>query len=80
MDSVVIRTLAGLAVVGALATTRALWPWGLATLAWVVYTVFYGTTYVVEPVNRSTHPKLYWFVTAVWAVTALLMVVEDFPR
>ncbi len=33
-----------------------------------------------ELANRSTHPRLYWFVTAVWAVTALLMVVEDFPR
>lgn len=79
MDGVVIRSLLGLVAFGVLASTRSLWPWGLATLVWVAYTIYYGATYVIEPVKRATHPRLYWFVTVTWAAVAIAMVLEDSP-
>lgn len=77
MDGVVTRTVGGMMLIVALAGTTALWPWGICTLLWVAYTIWFGTTYIVEPVERAKHPRLYWVVIIFWTLSGLAMVAVD---
>lgn len=80
MDGVVIRTCLGLTALAALAGTAAAWPWGVATLLWVGYTIYYGTTYVVEPIEREKYPRLYWMVTIIWTSVSIGLIAWDGRR
>ena len=56
------------------------WVWGLMFLYWAVLSVVVGQVFVVQTVRRDESPYLFWSVSAMWAILAILVIVTDlFP-
>ncbi|MXX32352.1 MAG: hypothetical protein F4Z51_09045 [Chloroflexi bacterium] len=52
--------------------------WGWLFLVWALLAVVNGATFVLEPIYRSEHPRLFWFVTLFWFVLSLVVIANDF--
>lgn len=48
------------------------WVWGVLFLFWVIPDLRSGTTYFIEPVERSSHPLEYWAIVSSWIIMSLL--------
>ncbi|MEW7290243.1 hypothetical protein [Aquimarina sp. 2304DJ70-9] len=47
------------------------WAWGILFLLWVIPDLVSGTTYFIEPIDRTTNPFLYWVIIISWILMAL---------
>ena len=57
------------------------WVWGCLFLYWAWPALRYGQVYLVEPIERSGNPTLFWIITAMWAGFGLWAIVADLsPR
>ena len=48
------------------------WAWGILFLLWVIPDLISGVTYFMEPVEKESHPVLYWIVICSWVLMGLL--------
>lgn len=48
------------------------WVWGILFLLWVIPDLRSGTTYFLEPVQRSSNPLEYWAIVGSWIIMSLL--------
>lgn len=56
------------------------WVWGLLYLYWAVQSVGVGEAFLVQTVRRDGNPVLFWSVSAMWFILAVLVIVTDlFP-
>ena len=56
------------------------WVWGLLYLYWAVQSVGVGEAFLVQTVRRDGNPVLFWSVSVMWFILAVLVVVTDlFP-
>ena len=44
---------------------------GIALLAWDIYEIYIGSTWIHRKVTRAKEPALYWVLIAIWTVLAL---------
>ena len=44
---------------------------GIALLAWDIYEIYTGSTWIHRKVTRAKEPALYWVLIAIWTVLAL---------
>lgn len=56
------------------------WAWGALFLVWLIPDLRSGTTYFVEPVERSSHPLLYWLIMLSWLWISLFLIIGFFFR
>ena len=54
------------------------WIWGILFLFWVIPDIFSGVTYFIEPIERSSHPVLYWIIIVSWILMSLYSLSELF--
>jgi len=52
--------------------------WGWLFLVWALLAVASGATFVLQPIYRNEHPRLFWFVTVFWFVLSLVVIASDF--
>ena len=49
-------------------------PWsywlGFALVAWLIYDLIRGSSYIWRPYKRSEEPGMYWFTILIWALVA----------
>lgn len=50
------------------------WIWGVLFLFWVIPDIFTKVTYFIEPIERITHPILYWFIILSWLWMSVYMI------
>ncbi|MEM0895759.1 MAG: VOC family protein [Verrucomicrobiota bacterium] len=62
------RTMIGIVVVALAVLFEMDWIWGVLFLYWIIPDLFSGTTYFIEPLQRSRNPWLYWTVVVTWLV------------
>lgn len=56
------------------------WAWGMLYLYWGVMSLVDGQVYLVQTVRREENPYLFWSVTAMWLILAIVVIVIDlFP-
>lgn len=56
------------------------WVWGLLFLYWSVVSIGAGQVFLVQTVRRDENPYLFWSVSALWLVLAILVIGTDlFP-
>ncbi len=56
------------------------WVWGMLYLYWGVMSLVDGQVYLVQTVRREENPYLFWSVTAMWLILAVVVIVIDlFP-
>lgn len=56
------------------------WVWGMLYLYWGVMSLVDGQVYLVQTVRREENPYLFWSVTAMWLILAIVVIVIDlFP-
>lgn len=72
------RTVIGLILLYVAVLLDWQWVWGILFLVWVVPDIFSGITYFIEPVERKTHPFLYWFIIASWLWMSIYMIASSF--
>lgn len=53
------------------------WVWGVLFVYWAVPAVLSGEAILVEPIARSSHPILFWMITAMWLGFGALTIVAD---
>lgn len=61
-----IKTLLALVIISTAIVTNTMWVWGVLFLLWLIPDLKSGSTYLVEPVTRSTNPILYWLTMLFW--------------
>jgi len=47
---------------------------GLGLLLWIVYDLYNGVTWTYKPIYRAYQPILYWIVTLIWLIVAVLTI------
>ncbi|MDE0132155.1 MAG: hypothetical protein OXQ32_07845 [bacterium] len=56
------------------------WVWGVLYLYWGVQSLGAGEAFLVQTVRRDGNPVLFWSVSAMWLILAVLVIVTDlFP-
>jgi len=50
------------------------WVWGVLFLMWVIPDIFTGITYFIEPVEKTSHPFLYWIIIGSWLWMSVYMI------
>lgn len=56
------------------------WVWGLMFLYWAILSLVVGEVFLVQAVRRGENPYLFWSVSAMWLILAVLVIVTDlFP-
>ena len=56
------------------------WVWGLLYLYWAVQSVGVGEAFLVQTVRRDRNPVLFWSVSAMWLILAVVVIATDlFP-
>ena len=53
------------------------WIWGCLFLYWALPGLRNGQAYLIEPVDRTRNPVLFWIITAMWAGFGLLTIITD---
>ena len=53
------------------------WVWGALFVYWAVPAALSGEVFLVEPIERSTHPILFWIITAMWLGFGVWTIVAD---
>jgi len=70
------RSLLGLILLYSIVLFEQSWAWGLLFLIWMIPDLKAGRTYFLEPVERRSHPFLYWAIMITWAILSLWMLGE----
>ncbi|EEE37184.1 hypothetical protein RKLH11_1020 [Rhodobacteraceae bacterium KLH11] len=52
--------------------------WGLLFVFWAVLAIRSGRAFLIEPLDRSEHPILFWLLTVLWISLGLLYILADF--
>ena len=42
------------------------WVWGVLFIYWAISGPLYGEAFVVEPIQRTANPVMFWLITAMW--------------
>ena len=53
------------------------WVWGLLFIMWTLPALYSGQTHLVEPINRSENPVLFWLIIATWIGLSVYMIAYD---
>ena len=53
------------------------WAWGVLFLYWSVAGIVMGQVFLVETIERARNPVLFWVVSLMWFVLAILAMVQD---
>ena len=53
------------------------WIWGCLFFYWAIPGLRGGQAYLIEPVERSRNPALFWIITAMWAGFGVWTIVAD---
>lgn len=70
------RSLLGLILLYGIVLFEQSWAWGLLFLIWMIPDLKAGRTYFLEPIERRSHPFLYWAIMFTWGILSLWMLVE----
>lgn len=54
-----------------------LWPWGLLFLAITIPTIRAGETELIDRVERTKNPVLFWLIVATWLVVSIWLIAAD---
>ena len=54
------------------------WLWGVLFLFWSVPSLMTGSTYLLESVERTKNPFLFWIVVLTWIGLSLYILAEAF--
>ena len=56
------------------------WVWGVMFLYWAILSLVVGEVFLVQTVRRGENPYLFWSVSAMWLILAILVIVTElFP-
>jgi hypothetical protein len=47
------------------------WIWGILFSIWVIESLNSKSTYLIEPIEKSEHPLLYWVMITTWVALAI---------
>lgn len=53
------------------------WVWGVLYLFWAVQSMGAGEAFLVQTVRRDGNPVMFWSVSAMWFILAVLVIVTD---
>ena len=73
-----IRSVLGLSLLYLAILLNWQWVWGIIFLIWVIPDIFSGITYFMEPIERKTHPILYWLIITSWIWMSVYMIALPF--
>ena len=51
--------------------------WGLLFIFWGITSTLSGEVFLIEPVNRRSHPVLFWLISAMWIGFGVLYGLAD---
>ena len=76
-----IRTIVGLVLLYVAILLNWQWVWGVLFLLWALPDLFSGVTYFMEPVEKKSHPLLYWSIVLSWIWMSIYMILMSiFPQ
>ncbi len=78
MKNTKFRTIIGLALLYTAVLFNIEWIWAILFLFWVIPDLFSGTTYFIEPVEKKSHPFLYWIIISSWIWMSIYMLASPF--
>ncbi len=70
------RSVLGLAFIYLAVFSDQHWVWGLLFLLWVLPDLKSGITHFMEPLDRRSHPWLYWITILSWLLLSAWMLLE----
>ena len=53
------------------------WPWGVLFIYWALPSILSGEAHLIGPIFREQSPILFWFVTMLWALLGVMMILAD---
>jgi len=53
------------------------WAWGALFLYWSVAGIVIGQVFLVQTIDRTGNPVLFWLVSLMWLALAVLAIVQD---
>ncbi len=59
-------TVAAIAVLAGATYYNWYWVWGVLFIYWAISGLRSGDAFVVEPIERSHNPVMFWLITAMW--------------
>ena len=52
--------------------------WGIMFVFWGITSTLSGQVYLVEPIERTRNPVLFWIISVMWIGFGVLYVIADF--
>lgn len=53
------------------------WLWGVLFLYWSVAGIVTGQVFLVQTIERERNPVLFWLLSLIWLVLAVMAIVQD---
>ena len=71
------KTILALTMVHAAVVFGWSWVWGLLFIMWTIPALYSGQTHLVEEINRTENPLLFWLIVGTWIGLSIFMIIVD---